>query len=190
MKTWLQEVERRIAISEGCETVRYLDSVGVPTIGIGFNLQRDDARLALVQAGVPESQVQLVIDGEQALTLGQVDALFTYSFAPIESDARASLAMGVFNALTDARRFVICDLVFNMGATGWGRFVHTRAMIALAQSAKEKDAPNAHDLFVEAANDLRASEWFGQVGERAKRDCAMIQAGVWCDPYSDGSDIL
>ncbi len=187
---WLGEVQRRIAISEGCEATRYYDTRGVPTIGIGYNLTRADAYSALLKAGVPPTQVQGVINGDVALSQEQIDALFAYSFAPIVSEARASLPTGIFDALTDARRFVICDLVYNMGSGRWLQFVRTRAAIADAQRAKEANAPDAHEAFVTAANDLRQSDWFTQVGWRAKRDCAMMEVGIYCDPTGDGSDIL
>jgi len=50
--SWMKELERRITISEGCSATRYLDSRGIPTIGIGFNLQRADTYGALLKAGV------------------------------------------------------------------------------------------------------------------------------------------
>lgn len=187
---WLGEVQRRIAISEGCEATRYYDSKGIATVGIGFNLTRADAYSALLKAGVAPTQVQGVIDGDVALTQEQIAALFAYSFAPVISEARSSLAPGIFDALTDARRFVICDLVYNLGYGGWLQFNRTRGMIADAQRAKQTNAPNAHGYFVDAANDLRQSDWFNQVGWRAKRDCAMLEVGVYCSPTGDGSDIL
>jgi lysozyme len=186
---WLAEVQRRIGISEGCRATMYHDSEGIPTIGIGFNLQRADATVALEKAGVPSAAIAGVIAGAVALTQAQIGALFAISFAPIVDEARASLAAGVFDAMTDARRFVICDLVYNMGDGGWLAFKNTRAAIATAEEAKEANATNAHPLFVEAATDLSESAWYSQVGERAGRDVAMLRAGTWCDATGDGSDI-
>jgi GH24 family phage-related lysozyme (muramidase) len=186
---WLAEVQRRIGISEGDRAVMYHDSEGIPTIGIGFNLQRADASSALQQAGVPASEAPAVMSGAQPLTTAQISALFAISFAPIVAEARDSLAAGVFDAMTDARRFVICDLVYNMGDGGWVAFTNTRAAIATAEEAKEANATDAHPLFVEAAQDLSESAWFSQVGDRAGRDVAMLREGVWCDPTGNGSDI-
>lgn len=186
---WLAEVQRRIGISEGCRAVMYHDSEGIPTIGIGFNLQRSDARDALQKAGVTD--VDGVMAGRTALTDGQISALFTYSFTPIISEARASLADGIFDSMTDARRFVICDLCFNLGEGGWDSFAGTRALLNQAQSAKNAgNLASAHDLFEDAANHLEASAWYGQVGYRAMRDVAMIRVGAWCNATGDGSDIL
>jgi GH24 family phage-related lysozyme (muramidase) len=190
---WLAEVTRRIGISEGSRSTMYVDTTGNPTIGIGFNLNRADARTALEGAGVPPSSVDAVIAGTQSITQPEISALFRYSLAPIESDARASLAVGTYDDLDDARRFVICDLVYNMGAgeEGWGAFTGTQALIDGAQAAKNAgNADHASELFGEAADHLEQSAWYGQVGDRAKRDVAMLRTSQWCDPYGNGSDVL
>lgn len=185
---WLAEVERRIRISEGCEAIRYYDTMGIPTIGIGFNLEREDAQAALAKCGV--NDLKGVIAGTVALTESQIDFLFDYSFAPIEAHARASLPPGTYDFLSDARRFVICDLVFNLGFEGWMQFTGTRGLIADAQHAKDNGRlVDAHVLFGEAADHLKASAWYGQVGNRAKRDCAMLRSSLWANADGDGSDV-
>jgi GH24 family phage-related lysozyme (muramidase) len=186
---WLAEVEHRIRINEGCCATAYRDSVNVLTIGIGFNLERGDAHSALATCGVPAGNVPNVLNGTLPLSDAQINALFLYSFAPIESEARASLDDGIYDALTDARRFVLCDLVFNLGSGGWSEFVNTRALIAQAQRAKAAGAADAHDLFIQASSNLALSAWYQQVGNRARRDVAMLREGVWCIATGDGSDI-
>ncbi|HLY01594.1 MAG TPA: hypothetical protein VKR56_03770 [Candidatus Cybelea sp.] len=187
---WIAEVKRRVAIDEGDEAKMYHDTKGVPTIGVGFNLRRADARTALERVGVPASDVDGVMGGAIALTQTQINALFEYSFAPVLSDARASLPDGIFDAMTDARRFVICDLVFNLGAPQWNGFGETIGLIAAAQTAKNHGAHDAHAKFVQAANHMRTLPWYRQTGDRSKRDCAMMQVGDWCNPSGNGSDIL
>jgi GH24 family phage-related lysozyme (muramidase) len=183
---WLSEVYRRIGIDEGNRATMYHDTVGIPTIGIGFNLQRDDASEALRSCGCTD--VTGVVAGTASLTPPQVESLFRYSFGPIESQARASLATGVYDSMTDARRFVICDLIFNLGNAGWLGFANTRRLLNEAQQKKNAgQQTQAHQLFEEAANHLQASAWYGQVGYRAMRDVAMIRSGVWVDANGDGS---
>lgn len=182
---WLAAVLDRIGDDEGNEAKEYRDSLGIPTIGIGFNLQRADAREALAKCGV--SDVEGVMNGTVALTPAQDAALFNYSFAPIESEARASLEAGIYDALSDARRFVICDLVYNLGDAGWTDFAATRSMLAQAQTAKNAGAADAHDLFEAAADHLANSAWYTQVGNRARRDVAMIRNGTWVNPTGDGT---
>jgi hypothetical protein len=183
---WEDEARKRIAINEGSRNTVYMDSASPPnpTIGIGFNLNRDDARQALARIGADYDAVK----SGTALTDAQVAELFAYSFAPIVDEARASLQPFHFDSLSDARRFVVCDLVYNLGNAGWTSFVHTRALLDQACHAQRVGDPAAHDLFGQVASALADSAWYSQVGNRAKRDCAMMRTSNWCDPNGDGSD--
>jgi GH24 family phage-related lysozyme (muramidase) len=183
------EVERRIAISEGRRALRYPDNRGIWTIGIGWNMQRGDTPAVLARIGVHD--VEGVMAGRTPLTDAQIDALFGVALAPMESDARASLATGVFDALSDPRRFVVIDLCYNMGTgdDGWGGFGETHVLIAQATAAKTAgNVDEAHALYEQVGNHLEASAWFSQVGDRARRDVGMMRTGVWCSPTGDGSD--
>lgn len=168
----------------------YFDSMGIPTIGIGFNLQRSDAKTALVTAGVAIDQVDDVMDGKVGLTPAQISKLFAYSFAPIVSEARSAFPTGIFDSMSDARRFAVCDMVFNLGFGGFMSFNTSRDMLAQAQESKDEGHVDAHNQFIAAAQHLTGTDWYTQVGNRAKRDCSMLQQGVWCNPLLDGSDIL
>jgi GH24 family phage-related lysozyme (muramidase) len=182
---WLSEVERRLKINEGSEPYVYTDSMGIPTIGIGFNLDRVDARAALAKIGV--SDFEGILSGDICLTQPQIDALFDYAFAPIERNANISLGAGIFDALSDARRFVLCDLEYNLGQRGWLGFTATRAIINEAQASKNAGRfEQASALFGIAADHLRASAWDGQVVDRARRDEAMMRSSVWVDANGNG----
>lgn len=186
-QAWEAEVQKRIAVNEGCRNTVYMDSANPPnpTIGIGFNLNRADARDALSKIGANYSAV---LNGS-ALTDQQVRQLFEYSLAPVIDEARASLQPLHFDSMSDARRFVICDLVFNLGDAGWLGFVNTRGIIDQAcHAARSRDDAGAHTLFGQAADALAQSAWYSQVGNRAKRDVAMMRTSNWCDPNGDGSD--
>jgi GH24 family phage-related lysozyme (muramidase) len=184
---WEAEVQRRIGIDEGYSKTVYMDSASPPdpTIGVGFNLNRADARVTLSKIGADYDAVR----GGAALTDQQVSALFAYSFAPVVDEARASLQPFHFDSMSDARRFVICDLTFNLGNQGWLDFANTRSVIDQACHAlRSGNAAGAHVLFGQAADALAQSAWYSQVGNRAKRDCAMMRTSNWCDPNGDGSD--
>lgn len=185
---WTTEVGQRIAVNEGCRPSLYLDSVGIPTVGRGFNLRRQDAQSALFAAGCPNPLA--VMNGTASLTQPMIDALFSYSLRPILSEARASLPVGAFDALSDARRFVICDMIFNLGSEGWMGFAATRQTIGRAQSMIISNPDTAHKMFGQAADRMSHSAWYTQVGNRAKRNVAMMRASVFCSPTGDGSDIL
>jgi hypothetical protein len=184
---WEAEARRRIDINEGYSATVYMDSASPPnpTIGVGFNLNRGDAREALAGIG---ADYDAILKGA-ALTDQQASGLFVYSFAPVVDEARASLQPFHFDSMSDARRFVLCDLVFNLGNAGWLSFTTTRGVIDQACHAdRTGDTAGAHTLFAQAAADLASSAWFSQVGNRAKRDCAMLRTSNWCDPNGDGSD--
>ena len=184
---WQGEVQRRIAIDEGSRSTMYYDTANPPnpTIGIGFNLNRSDARTALADVG---ASYDAVMSGT-ALTDDQIGKLFAYSLSPVVDEARASLQPQHYDAMSDARRFVICDLIFNLGDAGWSSFVNTRGIIDRACHAmRSGDTAGAHTLFAQAADALAQSQWYSQVGNRAKRDCAMMRTSNWCDPNGDGSD--
>jgi len=156
------ELHRRISLNEGCRLASYQDSLGVWTIGVGFNLERGDAHTILAKIGV------VVPNGWEHLriTQAQCDALLAMTLVPIVELARASLIPNCFDNLVDARKFVICDLEFNLGDAGWCDFVETRGLIGLSHYAA-------------AASHLQGSAWFGQVADRGVRDVAMMRSGVW-----------
>jgi hypothetical protein len=184
---WQAEVQKRIAIDEGSRNTVYMDTASPPnpTVGIGFNLNRSDARDALAKIG---ANYDAVLNGTP-LSDQQVAALFAYSLAPVLDEARASLQPDHFDSMSDARRFVICDMVFNLGNAGWLGFAHTRGIIDQAcHAARTGDQAGAHALFGQAADALTQSAWYTQVGNRAKRDVAMMRTSNWCDPTGDGSD--
>lgn len=182
---WEAECRRRLTMNEGERDKVYNDTAGIPTIGIGFNLQRGDARDILRQLG---ADYDAVIGG-QPLTADQVAGLFQYSFSPIVDQARGSLAPFHYDSMSDARRFVLCDLVFNLGIAGWDAFGNTRAALDQAcHAGRVGDLATEHTMFGTASDGLVASAWYGQVGNRAKRDVAMMRTSNWCDPNGDGSD--
>jgi lysozyme len=180
---WTAEVRRRIAINEGCRLTMYHDTVGVPTIAYGFNLQIGSARAILQHAGVTD--IDGVIAGRTALTQAQADSTFDQMLPNYINEARGALNSGVFDKLNDARRFVVVDMVYNLGTAGFMGFPSARRAIDNAVAAT--DQTTAHAQYEEAANQMVSSAWYGQVGDRAKRDVAMMRNGSWVNPTGNGS---
>lgn len=171
---WLSECIRRVKINEGCRLIAYPDPLsGGDPFTIGYGQTGPD-----IKVGTTWTQIQ----ADHAL----INAI-NYTYIP---QARASLAPGVFDALSDARRFVVVDIVYNMGAgsDGWGGFGATHALLAAAVHTKVP--ATAHALYGEVADHLAASAWATQVGIRALRDEAMMRSSNWCDANGDGSDVL
>lgn len=148
----------RIAI-EDCEGRRakvYYDTKGIPTIGVGFNLHRQDAPRLLGAMGVNYANV---VAGVCLLTDAQIDALLDVTLDEAIASARRLVAD--FDSHPDVVQETLVNLVFNIGEGGVRQFHHMR------------DAIDQHD-YDRAADELRDSTWYGQVGRRA----AMLVASM------------
>jgi lysozyme len=75
-------------------------------------------------------------------------------------------ALPYWDSLNDARQIVIADMVFNLGL---GRFLKFRKLAA---------ALEAHD-YDTAADEMKASKWYGQVKRRAVKLVAAMRSGRW-----------
>jgi lysozyme len=72
-----QEAIRQIRSDEGVRAKAYEDSLGVLSIGIGFNLEKEGARETLLQAGVSPNDIDDVMKvGGKSLEKEQIEALF------------------------------------------------------------------------------------------------------------------
>jgi lysozyme len=107
----IDSVESLIAKHEGRVPDVYLDSVGIPTVGIGHNLK-----------------VSPLPDGwTTPLTDDQIDQLFQQDLAKAVGDVTKSLPW--FSGLNDVRQAVMVDMVFNMGIHTLLTFHHTLGFI-------------------------------------------------------------
>ena len=181
---WAAEVRRRIGINEGCRLTMYLDTMGIPTIAYGFNLQDGDPQAILKKAGVTD--VAGVIAGRVPLTQAQADSTFAQMLPGYIANAKTTLDPGVFDKLSDARRFVIVDMVYNLGVAGFLGFPSARKAINAAVAAAT-DPAKARALYGQAADQMVDSAWYAQVGNRAKRNVAMMRTSNWVDANGDGS---
>lgn len=185
----LSEIKRRIEINEGVRLTPYRDSMGILTVGVGYNLEQGGSLDYLKRVGVADCLG--VLDGKKSITQDQADALFDLILPTYISNASKSLDPGIFDSLSPARQFVIVDLEYNLGQRGWLGFAASRALINEAQANKNSGkSDQAMRLFGLVADHLRASAWDAQVHDRARRDEAMMRTSVWCNPYGNGSDIL
>jgi GH24 family phage-related lysozyme (muramidase) len=139
----------------------YLDTEGHPTIGIGFNLDRGDARARLTAVG---ANYDLIRTGRADLTNAQIEVLLKDDLDRAIAGARRLAP--TFDQLVPARQFVLVDMVFNMGAANVRGFTRMLAQVA---------ARNWPD----AANEIRASRWHTQVGRRAVEDEQRMSTGTW-----------
>jgi len=137
----------------------YLDTLKLSSIGIGFNLKRGGAREVLAAVGADYDQV---VAGKQDLTDEQIDALFNRDLDTALAAARRQVLN--FADLAFNARLVIVDMAF-MGEAGLAGF---KKMIG---ALKKLD-------YNTAADEMKDSQWYVQVGLRGPEDEALMRSAA------------
>lgn len=151
------KLKAQLVRHEGKRSKVYKDSLGILTIGVGFNLERGDAKKRIEALGL---DFQKVKDGKQDLTDEQI-------FQLMDADTNTAIVncksvFPKFSELSDVRQRVLVDMMFNLGKP---RFEGFKMMIT---HVKEGD-------FGKAADDMKNSKWYAQVGTRGSRLEAMMR---------------
>ena len=115
---------RQLEQHEGREERRYPDLKGIPTIGIGFNLTRDDAREKIEALGADYDDVWA---GQATLSDDQINRLLQDDLDQTWFPA-ARRKVRTFNSLPNKARLVVVDMLFNIGET---RFTFPKMRAAL-----------------------------------------------------------
>lgn len=151
-----------IGAHEGCEYIAYTDSEGHRTIGIGFNLEKEGADTRIRALGLNHAEV---LSGSCTITDAHASALFTIDLDDAIQNARGIVKN--FGTHPDDVQMVIVDMIFNLGAAGFQKF------IKLIAALEVKD-------YCTAANEMQTSKWAQQVPNRAKDNIAIIR--LYCQP--------
>jgi lysozyme len=127
----------------------YLCSMGIKTIGFGFNLERSDANERISSIGLNYNDVK---SGLVSLTTEQIHLL-------LDSDIDTAIFIAEtlfekFPTLSLARQIILVDMAFNLGQTRFSRFIK---LIAAVNDGK----------WDRAATEMKNSLWATQVGRRA-----------------------
>jgi hypothetical protein len=130
----------------------------VPTIGVGCNLNRSDARALIEGFGLNYS---LVRSGKQMLTDAQVNSLFDNDLQNAIADAKSFLP-NFDDQPTDVKT-IVSDMSFNLGLTRLSGFNNFRAALT------EFD-------FATAADEMVDSDWYGQTGNRSRSHVAKMRS--------------
>jgi GH24 family phage-related lysozyme (muramidase) len=149
-----------ISQNEGILNQVYFDSLGIPTIGIGFNLNRIDARSCIESLGISFNKL---LRNEFGLSSEQIQILFER-----DVDSSIKIAERLFNdfsRISFARQIILVDLAFNLGESRLSKF---QKMIS---------AVNNRD-WTRAAFELEDSLWFRQVGNRGPRNVNGLKMDV------------
>jgi GH24 family phage-related lysozyme (muramidase) len=138
---------------EGVRAKLYLDSMGIKTIGCGWNMD----------AWHLPGPVQSYFDEHRELNDDCIDALLDISIQWATADCHKLFPE--FDKFTENRRMALVDFLFNLGLGRASKFVH---MIHSANTGRWQDA----------AKELRNSAWAHQVQKERVDDLTeMIEAG-------------
>lgn len=151
-------IEQLITKHEGRRNRAYKDSLGILTIGIGWNLEDPDS---IDICDHFELDLDALKNGEALLTNRQIDEVFDYQLTRTISDA-CSVLPG-FMAMPDKVQAVVVDMLFQLGLPRYRKFVN---MIAALRAGDWK----------QAAIDAAASLWAQQTPNRAADDIALLEA--------------
>src|SRR5580692_1759060 len=120
LETTINELTRRLRVNEGVRLKPYKDTMGIWTVGIGYNLEkgpRDVVSHELSVAGCHNPTD--VLDNHAPITYEVCNTLFARILPGYIMAASSSLLPGVFDALSPARQVVLVDLEYNLGQRGW-----------------------------------------------------------------------
>lgn len=130
------EIRDQLKQHEGYRRTVYKDSKGIPTIGIGFNLLRPDARSKIEALG---ADYDSIMSGQSSLTDQQVNQLFDLTLKEVNHIGKKVTPN--YNKLHPKAKLVLDDLIFNMGPklTHWNTLkqrLHNEDYASIAQSMK------------------------------------------------------
>ena len=146
----IKAILSRVKQHEGVKPTKYIDSRGIPTVGVGFNLRRTDADQKLKSVGANPTKVK---QGKQALNNSQIETLLVGDLK--SSKEAANRLVGSLAQHPSGVQGVLVEMAFNLGATGLAEFKN------FLTAVKSKN-------YTAAAKEMLKSSWSKQVGDRAK----------------------
>lgn len=144
----------REKLNEGYYKCVYKDPVGIPTIGVGFNLQKFGAKSEIESVG---ADYNAVLNGTQCLSDSQIKTLFEKDMATAISCPEGWVS--TWSKLSESAQSALADMAFNMGCGTLREFVTMRSRL-------EESPPD----YKGAQSSMRGSAWCRQVGSRCDRD--------------------
>jgi GH24 family phage-related lysozyme (muramidase) len=158
--------KKYIELHEGRKEKAYVDTKKHPTIGIGFNLDRADAKQWVESLGLNYDAMK---EGKIGLTNSHIEQLYEADLATAIADAKKFFPR--FDELDAMRQIVLVDMVFNLGLSRLNKF--KKFKLALEQNDYE-----------EAAQQMEQSRWAKQVNSRSlKANIPAMRNGEM--PYND-----
>lgn len=154
------KLKAQLVKHEGKENHVYKDTMGHPSIGVGFNLDRSGAKVKIEALGLDYDKVKA---GTQDLTDTQI-------FQLLDGDMDTAIAscksvFPDFANLSDVRQRVMVDMMFNLGKAKFEGFKNMIAAVKAGDYAK-------------AADEMKNSAWYRQVKDRGKTLVRMMQTDM------------
>lgn len=143
---------------EGVKPHIYKDSLGIPTVGIGFNMMRPDARAIFNKLKIDYDRV---MSGGIDLNEKQMQDLFSECLKIAYVDVKHYIP--AFDGLPREIKLGLLDMSFNLGYGRLNKFVKTKEYIIKGD-------------YKGAAKELQNSKWAKQVGNRAKNIIDLFSA--------------
>jgi GH24 family phage-related lysozyme (muramidase) len=153
----LSKLKEQLIKHEGFSLKAFKTDLGVLKIGIGFKLERPDAKKRIEDLKLDFAQVK---SGKVELTEAEVRQLYNADVAQAVLDCRALVK--TFATLPEVKKRVLIDMMFILGTAGF-------AKLSKMISALEVEA---FDL---AAREMRHSGWYRDAGERGKELAALME---------------
>lgn len=148
----LNKLRQQLEIDEGVRYEIYIDSLGFPTFGIGHLLTKHDIEW-IVWNNTPRG-------AKVKVSKERVEEVFRKDMEACLVDCK--IVFPDFLKFDEELKQIIANMMFNLGLNrfkGFKRFI---------KAIKEKD-------FKEAADEMMNSDWYFQVGDRAKRLVARME---------------
>ena len=153
-----QKLFNQIADHEGIRQYAYADSVGLPTIGVGFNLADKDNRDFLKKHNV---DLRKLLGKKTKLSDTAIINLYKHSLHKAGNDVKSLIKN--FDSLPDVVQMVLIDMSFNLGKTRLAKFVN------MISAVERNDYQTAADEMVD-------SKWYGQVKRRGVKLVSMMRS--------------
>lgn len=143
-----------IKMGEGYRSCTYLDTMGIPTVCYGYNLNNYGAAQAVANAGGDYNSLKNV---GSCTTQSVCDNLLQMAV-----NSATSSAQSIYGTLSCSyAQAVATDMTYNLGASGMASFT---TFISLMKSSNWQGA----------ANDGYGTLWCQQVGSRCTRDMTQL----------------
>jgi GH24 family phage-related lysozyme (muramidase) len=134
------ELVKAFSTVEGYKPKVYKDSVGLKTVGVGFNMEQEGAKDIWRRAGV-QASFDDVYSGKAELNDRDIRRLLTVTTkdSVIRAKTRAEELGLDWDALPEWHRTILTDLAFNVGnVSGWKKVFTNKNPLAVLREARRK----------------------------------------------------